>query len=902
MAHSGAMASQVVAAAAAAAADLRQRGNFEFSAGRYDAAVALYTAALEHCQTDAEREERVVNLCNRSACFSQQDEWDLSKRDAVEAWELSDFASVKAAYRLSKTSLLLKDYDTAKRTIQAALRLIDDHALGLPAAIVPAAAAVAAASSTTSPQIEVPEESPSTMVEPLSASLQRTAFQDLWKEVLNSSLSHGKVPEIHETSIKYAKRPISIKEFKLSEELGHGNFSEIFSVVHKATGEKFALKKIEKKQAADLHKRQHPNVYNEIQMERRVLLERLANPGHPFVVRMYHAFQDYNSLYFLMDLHVARGDLWSQLRYKNLPGCGDTVAADGESLVMMGCHRSTACLWLYELVSAIEYIHSRGIVHRDLKVENILLSATGHVVVIDFGTAKDLIITDLNGPEFVGTPDFMSPEAVTGTDLPGTSSVGRGGDGAKKSVLPVGPAADLWALGAIAFILQTGHTPYWSPSPYLAFLKIKRALQFENLMRPVGIIDDDCWDLIFQLMRGDPTKRMAADAFVVEHNAVRRGSGYEAIRKHPFFDAVHRELHDTSTVPKSKALPIPTLSDLCIRAVAEMAFRDSMNIELAERHPPGDLSKHDLLRLGQRERAAVMHCLDRRRLLAEPRLYARFFADVAAARLDKIRADTRDVVGLTQMNDDQGKPPKAQMHDPYAKPMEMDPIKIVHLTNPSFGTVCDTPEIDEATRKKWAKLLKKCVANINRSRPTLVVVAGLIDASARKILARISDTIPTVVHDGSACFTFWKSGVQCIALKSAAIHDNYQISWLREQLEQVRMSKHPLYIFVDSDPSKLPLAVLKKLARGRALCIFGLLPSADAAAFFESTVEYEANESVDDASIRSTDSEDDDTDNFTTRLIATCANGLQWITVDEEPDKWTAEFERIELPASSTAD
>lgn len=47
--------------------------------------------------------------------------------------------------------------------------------------------------------------------------------------------------------------------------------------------------------------------------------------------------------------------------------------------------------------------------HRDLKPENILLDAMNHIIVIDFGTAKDMIETDLNGPEFVGTPDFMSP-------------------------------------------------------------------------------------------------------------------------------------------------------------------------------------------------------------------------------------------------------------------------------------------------------------------------------------------------------------------------------------------------------------------------------------------------------------------------------------------------------------
>jgi serine/threonine protein kinase len=89
----------------------------------------------------------------------------------------------------------------------------------------------------------------------------------------------------------------------------------------------------------------------------------------------------------------------------------------------------------------------------------ILIAKTGHIVLIDFGTAKDLNQTDLNGPDFVGTPDFMSPEAVKGTD----DSL-SGSDGVDHTV-------DLWALGAVAYQLYTGDPPFTSQSPYLTFLK-----------------------------------------------------------------------------------------------------------------------------------------------------------------------------------------------------------------------------------------------------------------------------------------------------------------------------------------------------------------------------------------------------------------------------------------------
>jgi hypothetical protein len=336
------------------------------------------------------------------------------------------------------------------------------------------------------------------------------------------------------------------------------------------------------------------------------------------------------------------------------------------------------------------------------------------------------------------------------------------------------------------------------------------------------------------------------------------------------------------------------------------------------------------MRLKPRERQAVMHCLNRRKLLSDPRLYARFFDDPDAARLDKIRTDTHDVIGLTQMNDDEGKPPKAKMNDPYAKPIDSGTIHIVHLSNPIFGLASETEYtgLDETVRKTYTKLLKKCVANINRSRPRLVVVAGTVPSAIRKILSRISETIPVVVHDGSTYFTFWLSGVQCLAIQSSTLiapdgtgtsqDDSEQIFWLREQLDLVRISKHPCYVFVDCDPRRLPRRVLKRLARGRTLCLMGPLPpklvsssddhadSSSSANSIPSSVElvldYKANEVVDDATIRSTDSEEDEKDDFKMKIKASCANGLHWILVEEEPDVWDIEFKPIELPAVTAGD
>lgn len=272
-------------------------------------------------------------------------------------------------------------------------------------------------------------------------------------------------------------------------------------------------------------------------------------------------------------------------------------------------------------------------------------------------------------------------------------------------------------------------------------------------------------------MHVDLSKRLGADAFeLVFSNQVKKpgkrqieakmSGGYDVIRDHPFF----RSCHGVETQVREES-PVPSLQDLCARAVATHAYDDSLDVELCDRHPPGDGSRHDMAHLSPRDRAAVMHVLDRRKLLREPRLYARFFVDSVASRLDKIRPATHDCVGLTQMNDDQGKTPNAVMNDPYAKPIALDDIEIVHLTNPLLSKQ-KNESCDEATRKSWIKLFKKCIADINRSRPRMVVASGFVDESCRKLLAGVSESIPVVVHDGSAFFTFWILGVQCNAIQS----------------------------------------------------------------------------------------------------------------------------------------
>lgn len=116
------------------------------------------------------------------------------------------------------------------------------------------------------------------------------------------------------------------------------------------------------------------------------------------------------------------------------------------------------------------------------------------------------------------------------------------------------------------------------------------------------------------------------------------------------------------------------------------------------------------------------------------------------------------------------------------------------------------------------------------------------------------------------------------------------MKWLREQMEQSRMSKPQICCFCDCDPRELPEIVIKRLARGRVLCLFGV--SEDD---LDYTVTYEPNERVgdDNISVKSTDSQEDMDDAWTMRIVASGKNGINWLTVDEK-EEWKTAFELID--------
>lgn len=150
------------------------------------------------------------------------------------------------------------------------------------------------------------------------------------------------------------------------------------------------------------------------------------------------------------------------------------------------------------MLLALEYLHKRDIVYRDLKLDNILVCLDGHVKLADYGLCKADMFTDTTTKTFCGTPEFMAPEIVKGK--PYTRNV------------------DWWAFGVLLFELLFAQAPFKGKGEVLIFRSIVAGrVNFPDHATSIAR------DLISKLLTKDPSARLASA---------------DAIKRHPFFSTI----------------------------------------------------------------------------------------------------------------------------------------------------------------------------------------------------------------------------------------------------------------------------------------------------------------------------------------------------------------------------
>ena len=293
--------------------------------------------------------------------------------------------------------------------------------------------------------------------------------------------------------------PISSRQdirqiYNFEKILGKGSFGLVRVIsLKKEPEKKFALKIIEKDKVKD-------KVYL---LEREITI--LRSMDHPNIINFYETFQDSKYLYIVME-NCCGGDLMDHLCHKN------------------HLDEREVCKIMYKLFSAINYVHKKKIVHRDLKLENILFfdkTPESDLKIIDFGLSaivkakihsffshdKDVLeaSNDLNTK--VGTPLYVAPEVLKGN---------------------YSYECDIWSLGVIMFILLSGDPPFFNATEDKLFDLIEKGeYNFKNkVWEKVSL---KAKDLIMRILKVNPKKRATASQ----------------ILKHGWFQILKRESNDT---------------------------------------------------------------------------------------------------------------------------------------------------------------------------------------------------------------------------------------------------------------------------------------------------------------------------------------------------------------------
>jgi len=245
---------------------------------------------------------------------------------------------------------------------------------------------------------------------------------------------------------------------------------------HKANEKLYAVKIIHK-----THMKKEKKEY-QVNVEREVLV--MTN--YPNIIKLYYTFRDSERLYFALE-YAPNGDLHELIR------------------IARTLSFPLAQYYAAEIVNVLEYLHSKGIVHQDLKPKNILLSEDWHLKLADFGTAR-FLYKESEDEDFVGTAEYVSPEVLMN----------------KKSTA----ASDLWALGCIIYELFVGRTPFERETEYWTF----EAITNGEYSFPEGV-NGDAVALCKQLLVVEPTERLGSGNRSTSLD-------YKELKEHKFFEGI----------------------------------------------------------------------------------------------------------------------------------------------------------------------------------------------------------------------------------------------------------------------------------------------------------------------------------------------------------------------------
>jgi serine/threonine protein kinase len=208
-------------------------------------------------------------------------------------------------------------------------------------------------------------------------------------------------------------RRIGLDHFNFLAVLGKGNFGKVMLAETKATKQLYAIKVLKKEFIIE------NDEVESTRSEKRVFL--IANKDrHPFLLNLHACFQTETRVYFVSE-YISGGDLMLHIQRGQF-----------------GTKRSQ--FYAAEVCLALKYFHENGVIYRDLKLDNILLTLDGHIKIADYGLCKEEMWYGSTTSTFCGTPEFMAPEILLDKKY--------------------GRAVDWWAFGVLIYQMLLQQSPF----------------------------------------------------------------------------------------------------------------------------------------------------------------------------------------------------------------------------------------------------------------------------------------------------------------------------------------------------------------------------------------------------------------------------------------------------------
>uniref|UniRef100_A0A8C5GGR3 non-specific serine/threonine protein kinase n=1 Tax=Gouania willdenowi TaxID=441366 RepID=A0A8C5GGR3_GOUWI len=255
-------------------------------------------------------------------------------------------------------------------------------------------------------------------------------------------------------SLKMREQEEEEDDFEYLKLLGKGTFGKVILVKEKSTGVHYAMKILRKMVIIAKDEVAHTVTESRV----------LQNTRHPFLTTLKYAFQTHDRLCFVME-YANGGELFFHLSRERV------------------FTEDRARFYGAEIVSALEYLHSRDVVYRDLKLENLMLDKDGHIKITDFGLCKEGITPDATMKTFCGTPEYLAPEVLEDNDY--------------------GRAVDWWGMGVVMYEMMCGRLPFYNQDHERLFeLILMEEIRFPRNLSP------DAKSLLAGLLKKDPKQRL----------------------------------------------------------------------------------------------------------------------------------------------------------------------------------------------------------------------------------------------------------------------------------------------------------------------------------------------------------------------------------------------------------